>query len=157
DFFLLGCVQDEGVLEGTIRYLRDEVCQIMTQRIRDICKGIEISFGVQIELEWQGIPYPPTVNHKLGFNQVKHVAEQTLPEGFEECLPTMAAEDFAFFLQERPGAFFFLGCGVEGNEVHAHHKPTFQVDERCLPVGCHIMTSLVNNSLFVSIKSRDSN
>jgi len=31
---------------------------------------------------------------------------------------------------------------VEGDEIHAHHKPTFQVDERCLPVGCQIMTTL---------------
>jgi len=136
-------IADEGILEGTIRYLRDEVRQILVDRMNDICKGIELSFGVKTELQWEGIPYPPTINHKSGFDHVKLVAEQVLPEGFRECPPTMAAEDFSFFLQERSGAFFFVGCGVEGDAIHAHHKPTFQVDERCLPIGCQIMTLLV--------------
>jgi len=100
-------IADEGLLEGTIRYLRDEVYQTLSQRIRDICKGIETSFGVQIELAWQGTPYPPTVNHKVGFDRVKYVAEQVLPQGFEECAPTMAAEDFSFFLEKKTWCFLF--------------------------------------------------
>jgi len=106
-------IADEGVLEGTIRYLRDEVYQTLLQRMRDICKGIELSFGVQIELQWEGIPYPPTINHKIGFDQLKYVSEQILPQGFEECLPTMAAEDFSFFFARKAWSFLFpwVWCG----------------------------------------------
>ncbi|ETO11046.1 amidohydrolase family protein [Reticulomyxa filosa] len=75
--------------------------------MNEVCQGAEASFGVAVRLQW-GTHYPPTINHKIGFDQVKFIAEQVLPNGFEECTPAMTAEDFSFFLRERPGAFFFL-------------------------------------------------
>ncbi|ETO28953.1 N-acyl-L-amino acid amidohydrolase-like protein, partial [Reticulomyxa filosa] len=136
-------IADEGVLEGTIRFLRKDVYETLVQRITEICKGIEASYGVTVTLEWPYIYDPPTTNHQSGVELVRRAAKQTLPRGFQECPPTMAAEDFAYFLQQRPGAFFFVGCGVEGEQIVPHHHPSFQVDERCLLVGCQMMVTLV--------------
>ena len=55
----------------------------------------------------------------------------------------MISEDFGFFLEERPGMFFLLGCGVDGSKQFAHHKPDFKLDERCLTVGAQILVTLV--------------
>jgi metal-dependent amidase/aminoacylase/carboxypeptidase family protein len=54
----------------------------------------------------------------------------------------MVGEDFAYFLEARPGAFFLLGGAPEGPPV-VHHTPEFRVDERCLAVGYRVMASAV--------------
>jgi metal-dependent amidase/aminoacylase/carboxypeptidase family protein len=56
--------------------------------------------------------------------------------------PLTVGEDFAYFLQERPGCFFVLGGAPEGPPV-VHHTPEFRIDERCLPIGYRVMTAAV--------------
>lgn len=41
---------------------------------------------------------------------------------------TMGAEDFSYFLQERPGCFFFVGAALPG-VGRPHHKSVFDFDE----------------------------
>jgi len=69
------------------------------------------------------------------------VAKRVLGEG---CLypfdPVMGGEDFAFYLQKLSGAFIFLGAG-DGHEF-PHHHPAFDIDERALPMGALLNTSL---------------
>ena len=57
---------------------------------------------------------------------------------------TMGAEDFSFYLQQRPGAFIFVGCGLPG-ELKPHHNSKFDMDENAL---------LISASLFVKIIER---
>ena len=54
--------------------------------------------------------------------------------------PLMVGEDFAYFLEARPGCFFLLGGAPEGAPV-VHHTPEFRIDERCLPIGLQVMTA----------------
>jgi metal-dependent amidase/aminoacylase/carboxypeptidase family protein len=56
--------------------------------------------------------------------------------------PITVAEDFAYFLEARPGCFFVLGGAPEGPPV-VHHTPEFRIDERCLPIGFRVMTAAV--------------
>jgi amidohydrolase len=56
--------------------------------------------------------------------------------------PLMVGDDFAYFLEERPGCFFLLGGAPEGEPV-VHHTPDFRIDERCLPIGLRVMTAAV--------------
>jgi metal-dependent amidase/aminoacylase/carboxypeptidase family protein len=56
--------------------------------------------------------------------------------------PLMVGEDFAYFLEERPGCFFMLGGAPEGPPV-VHHTPEFRIDERCLLVGFQVMSAAV--------------
>merc|ERR1712154_14297 len=124
--------------------------EVMMQRVRSICIGIENSFNVKIEYKQTVERIPPVINrNKECCDLVKKSVNQVLPQtehsgvSKDEQFKTMAAEDFSFFLDERPGCFFFLGCGVDGDTVFAHHKPDFKVDERCLAVGAQIFTTLV--------------
>jgi metal-dependent amidase/aminoacylase/carboxypeptidase family protein len=50
----------------------------------------------------------------------------------------MGAEDFSAFLARTPGLMFRLGCRLEGDERKAH-TPTFDLDERCLPIGVALL------------------
>lgn len=143
-------IADQGVLEGTMRWFDIKDYEIMMQRVRSICIGIENSFNVRIEYKQTSEMMPAVINSsKECCKLVAKSVEQVLPESEvsgvmkDKEFKTMAAEDFGFFLEERPGCFFFLGCGVDGNETFAHHKPDFKVDERCLTVGAQIFTTLI--------------
>lgn len=59
---------------------------------------------------------------------------------------TMGAEDFSYFLQQRPGAFFFVGCGLPG-EQRPHHKSVFDLDEDVLLVSANVFVELVEGHL----------
>src|SRR5699024_11493950 len=52
----------------------------------------------------------------------------------EEVVPEMGGEDFAYYMLERPGAYFFTGAQKE-DHAYPHHHPKFDIDERALPVA----------------------
>ena len=54
--------------------------------------------------------------------------------------PEMGAEDFGFFIQDIPGAMFFLGCKIDG-DPRRHHDAKFDINEDCLPLGAAILAS----------------
>jgi amidohydrolase len=55
----------------------------------------------------------------------------------------MAAEDFAYFLEARPGAFAFIGAGNAAQGITApHHSPAFDIDESALPIGAELLARL---------------
>ena len=56
--------------------------------------------------------------------------------------PLMAGEDFAYFLEQRPGCFFLLG-GAPEDGPRVHHTADFAVDERCLAIGLEVMAAAV--------------
>ena len=61
-------------------------------------------------------------------------------ENVHEIDPVMGGEDFAYFLQEIPGAFLFFGMG-DGME-YPHHHPAFDIDEKALPQATLLMTAV---------------
>jgi metal-dependent amidase/aminoacylase/carboxypeptidase family protein len=58
--------------------------------------------------------------------------------------PSMGGEDFAFFLEKKPGAFIWLGVG---EDVSFLHTPTFAFDEEILPLGSALHTALALEKL----------
>jgi amidohydrolase len=64
------------------------------------------------------------------------------------------SEDFAYFLQERPGAFFWLGAGNPDKGIDKpHHHPEFDIDEAALPAGVKVMVQLALD--YLSEKTAD--
>lgn len=68
-------------------------------------------------------------------------------KGIDHDCQTMAAEDFSYFLKERPGCFFFVGSSPSTTEVLAHHKSTFDIDERALDIGASVFVNLIESIL----------
>ena len=57
--------------------------------------------------------------------------------------PMACAEDFSYFLEQRPGAFIFVGAGNEEAGITApHHSPNFDIDESALPRGAELLARL---------------
>lgn len=81
--------------------------------------------------------YPPTVNDARMYEHVKKVAIELLgPQWFRVVPPMMGAEDFSFFSEAVPAAFFYIGIKNESlGSTHSGHSPYFMVDEGVLPIG----------------------
>jgi IAA-amino acid hydrolase len=84
-------------------------------------------------------PYPATVNDEAMYAHAKAVAESMLGEANVKLCPQfMAAEDFGFYAQKIPAAFFSVGVvsnTATGGMVHHVHSPHLVVDEGALPIG----------------------
>ena len=89
--------------------------------------------------------YEALVNHDQAVDEVAATARELL--GPDRILwkakPSMGVEDFSYFLQERPGAFYNLGCGNEATGVTAPlHNSRFDIDEDCLVIGAAMQAAL---------------
>ena len=86
---------------------------------------------------------PPTINDAAIAKLVSEAAVGVVgKDAVVPMEPLMVGEDFAYFLEARPGCFFLLGGAPEGAPV-LHHTPEFRIDERCLPIGFQVMTAAV--------------
>lgn len=127
-------IADTAKLSGTVRYLdsaiQDQVIKEMENIIKGVCTGNEASYTFQYN---KG--YPPLVNHEKEAVLVLQAGEK-IDEVVqaEEIVPEMGGEDFAYYMLERPGAYFFTGAQKEGH-AYPHHHPKFDIDERALPVA----------------------
>lgn len=81
--------------------------------------------------------YPPTVNNEKMYEHVKKVAIDLVgDDNFRVVPPMMGAEDFSFFSELVPAAFFYIGIRNETlGSIHTGHSPYFMIDEDVLPVG----------------------
>ena len=144
-------IAENGKLTGTMRWVSDDIFNIFDTRLKQICAGIEISYQVKVNLTYKtATKYPPTINSsKECVNNVINAAKKVIPEGIKTDGGTMAAEDFAFFLNKKPGCFFFVGCKPDDDNAPTtpHHKSIFNMDERCLSIGVQIFVNLIMNIL----------
>lgn len=131
-------------MSGTIRTLTPQVREYTFKRLNEIVNGISTLHGANCEVEI--IPaYPPLINHKKESNFVLDIAKKTIPvnDVFELDVPSMGGEDFSYFLQEKPGCYFWLGAGHTDTDPY-NHNPYFNPDEDSFIVGTlmHINTAI---------------
>lgn len=137
-------IPDTAEIRGTVRTFEREVKEKVQNRIEGIARGIESSFDVQCTVEYTD-GYPALQNDNA---QVEHVVSTVKDAGYikvaEENLPSMGGEDFAYFLQNKPGAFVYTG--VRNNDIKAgypHHHPKFDIDETGMKAGLETLIRIV--------------
>jgi amidohydrolase len=132
-------IPEEVKLMGTIRFLNPKVQKQIhseIQRAMEIAKTLGGDYELRIV---EG--YPPMYNHPDVIAQLKTVIGELIGmDKIVEPEPEMGAEDFGFFIQDIPGAMFFLGCRIEG-DTRRHHNSKFDINEDCMPVGAAILAS----------------
>lgn len=126
-------------MHGTIRAHDTATDTYLYRRIGEIARSIAEDAGGRIELTTTK-HYPVLINHPGVAAAVTRAAERALPDGEINCnaIPSMGAEDFAFFTEKIPGAYFRLGC-TEGEEVIPLHNDRFSPSEKALPLGSQIL------------------
>ncbi len=133
-------IPDTAFVGGTVRTFDPAVQDMVERRMAEIVAGQAASFGVVARLDYER-GYPATVNHPDQVAFAARVAREVAGKGAVEEGATreMGAEDFSYMLQERPGAYLFIGQG-EGAMVH---HPEYDFNDAIAPVGASFFARLV--------------
>ncbi|KAI3874501.1 hypothetical protein MKX03_004831 [Papaver bracteatum] len=125
---------------GTYRSLNTEGFSYLRQRIKEVLQDQAIVNRCTATVDFMEdtlVPYPPTVNDETMYKLAKKVGTELLGEPNVYLSPmSMGAEDFSFYSQRMPAAFFSVGTNNDTtNSVKGLHSPHFTVDEEVLPIG----------------------
>ncbi|GGM76390.1 N-acyl-L-amino acid amidohydrolase [Thermogymnomonas acidicola] len=133
-------IAEKVEMTGTVRTLDTGVRDMVRRRMGEVVSGVCRSFGAECSLDYQE-GYPVLVNNPDVVRTVEEVASLIL--GRENVLhppPDLGGEDFAYYLQRVPGAFFFLGVGnSEKGIVAPQHSAHYDLDEDALAYGIEIL------------------
>ncbi|MEE9311024.1 MAG: amidohydrolase [Planctomycetota bacterium] len=137
-------VPDLCELEGTVRTFNAADRERIEASMKHMIEGIAAAHGLRGELNYlRG--YDSIVNHESGVAAVSKAACDILgAENVNTEYPAQTwGEDFSYYLQHKPGAFFLLGSGNIDQKIDEPlHSARFNVDERCLAYGTAIMCKL---------------
>jgi amidohydrolase len=127
-------IADTAELTGTVRMFDSEVQELIIDEMEKIVKSVCLPYDAEFEFDYYK-GYPPVINHEQEANIIlTDCASVPGVERAEEINPTMTGEDFSYYLQEKPGAFYFTGAQIEGQQ-YPHHHPMFDFDERAMPIA----------------------
>lgn len=142
-------IPDTARLEGTVRTFDSEIRKDVKAHIHSIVKGITEGFQATYKIDYL-LGYPALFNHKKETDIVRDLFQGTFNEAAVIDLETsMGAEDFSYFLQEKPGTYFKVGAQNESESTHyPHHHPKFDFDERALLNIEKAFVKIVSHYLF---------
>ena len=139
-------IPDHCELQGTVRTFTLELLDLIESRMRELSQQLCAAFGAQADFHFQR-NYPPTVNSADEAAFARQVMADIV--GADRVLvqePTMGAEDFAYMLQARPGAYCFIGNGDGAHRAQyggsGHdagpctlHNPRYDFNDDLIPLG----------------------
>lgn len=131
----------EAVLSGTIRTFSPETRTQLLERFHALVAGVAGAYRCQAEISIEDIS-PAVTNHPEIAAAVRAAARELFAPGvLDESYRTMASEDMAYFLQDLPGCYSFVGSSNPEKGLTAkHHQPDFDFDEDALVIGTALMT-----------------
>ena len=134
-------------ITGTIRALKESTMEKIKNRIKKIIKCTSDSFNGDAEFI-ETVYFRSLVNWKDASNIVRENASNLLGKNkVLELKPSLGAEDFSFFVENKPGAFFYIGSRNDKlGIVHQAHNGLFDVDEDCIEIGLTIQIMNLYNS-----------
>ena len=133
-------IADHARIEGTIRGLTQKMIELIDQRLAEICHGIELSFGVKVDLGLnQGGYWPVENNPELTANFINYMKGEPDVE-FIETKPAMTGEDFGFLLAKFPGTMFWLGI----DDDSSLHSATLKPKEEAIYKGVTAINGFLN-------------
>ncbi|MBC8719912.1 M20 aminoacylase family protein [Ochrobactrum sp. Marseille-Q0166] len=142
-------IPETMVIRGTTRWFLPEVGEIIAHRMQALSSSIAEGFGCTAHVSYEA-RYPATINTAENARKVRELAESTdLGLKVLDVAPSMAAEDFAFMLQEKPGCYFWLGSKRDGANPGLH-SPYYDFNDALLPIGANFWIKLVQSELAVA-------
>lgn len=131
-------------LQGTGRTLAPEVRDLLERRVREVVEGTAAAHGATAKLTYTR-NYPVLVNHEQQTDFAASVAQQVAGHDRVDTRfpPMMGGEDFSYMLEERPGAFIWVG---NGDSAGLHH-PAYNFNDETIPFGTSYWVRLVETAL----------
>ena len=147
-------IPDEAKMEGTIRTFDERHRTEIHEFVEKITTMIAESGGAKAHVHIAK-GYPVTVNDEALTNWAVPVLKRIATEAsVGVCPKTCGAEDFAYYQQEVPGVFFFIGCTPKDQDCKSapsNHSPRFYVDESGLKVGVKSLAALALDWLSTNV------
>jgi len=148
-------IPDDAKLVGTVRTFTKPVLDLIEQRMRTLAENIAAGFDAEVDFEFKR-NYPPLVNHaketRFAVEVMKAVVGAERVD--DQVEPTMGAEDFAFFLQEKPGCYIFIGNGEGEHREGGHglgpcvlHNGSYDFNDTLLPIGASFWVRMAEMAL----------
>ena len=128
-------------MRGTVRTLSPENQDLAEARINEICTGVAAAMGAQAEVSYTR-NYPVMANHDEQTEFAAEVARAVAGDCAEAPL-VMGGEDFAFMLEERPGAYILVGNG----DSAMVHSPEYNFNDEAIPAGCSWYAEIVERRM----------
>ena len=147
-------IPDSVVMQGTVRTFTTDALDLIENRMRELTHHLCAAHGAEATFEFSR-NYPPTVNHTAEATVVREVMTELVgAANVHEFEPTMGAEDFSFFLQAKPGAYFVIGNGDGTHREGGHglgpcmlHNPSYDFNDQLIPLGASLWVKLVERWL----------
>ena len=128
-------------IKGTVRTMDKGIRDLAKRRIEEVCNGIAATFGGSVDVKYMR-GYPVMVNHD---DQTEFAADvaRGISGACEEAPLVMGGEDFAYMLEERPGAYILVGNG----DTAAVHHPKYNFNDDAIPAGCSWWAEVVEKRM----------
>jgi hippurate hydrolase len=147
-------VPDSCELQGTVRTFSIELQDTIERRMKQVAEHLCAAHDAQCEFEFVR-NYPPTINSAAEAEFARKVMGAIVGEqNVRAQEPTMGAEDFAFMLQAKPGAYCFIGNGDGAHREMGHgggpcmlHNPSYDFNDDLIPLGATYWVQLAETWL----------
>ncbi|MGJ8622289.1 MAG: M20 aminoacylase family protein [Yoonia sp.] len=128
-------------LKGTVRTMSKEMRALAETRLAAIAEGTAAAFGARADVTYHK-GYPVMVNSEEQTEFAADVAKSVSGD-CEEAPLVMGGEDFAYMLEERPGAYILVG---NGDTASVHH-PEYNFSDEAIPAGCSWWAEIVEKRM----------
>ena len=137
-------IGETAEIAGTVRCLSDGVRDLVEKRIGEIAKGIAMAHGAAVNLFYDR-NYPVTRNDPAATGFAAVIAGQVAGASnvATDAPPLLAGEDFSYMLEQRPGAFMFIGNGASAGL----HSASYDFNDEIIPIGCSYWARLVETAM----------
>ena len=147
-------VPDSCEIQGTVRTFTLDVLDLIERRMAEITRHTCAAFDCGADFEFRR-NYPPTINHPAETAFVRDVMTELVgAENVQEFEPTMGAEDFSYFLLDKPGCYFLIGNGDGSHRDGGHgmgpcmlHNPSYDFNDELIPLGATLWVNLAEKWL----------
>jgi amidohydrolase len=137
-------IPQHALLRGTARSFTPQVRELLHKRIGEVVEGTARIYGASAKVTYTS-GYPVVVNHERQTAFAADIAREIVGKDKVDTNvpPVMGAEDFSFMLQERPGAFIFVGNG----DTAGLHHPAYDFNDETIPIGTSYWVRLTETAL----------
>jgi metal-dependent amidase/aminoacylase/carboxypeptidase family protein len=137
-------IPQTATLGGTVRTMTRETMSVVEQGMHRITSGVAAAFGATAELDFRLI-FAPLINHPEHVQAIADAAAELVGDANvnRAQAPAVASEDFAFMLEQVPGAYINLGNG-ESAAVHNH---LYNFNDEAIPFGSALFARLVERQM----------
>ena len=138
-------IPDKVTIGGTLRSTNTDTRNDMLEKIKHAAQGACSVNNCSVNIEVRP-GYPSTINDKKSAKFASTVFENSFGINSlnKEEKPTMTSEDFSYMLQEKPGAYIWLGAGENSEKLHSAH---YDFNDELLPIGAEYWASLAEKTL----------